>query len=130
MGTEYWAICNHCGKQFKVRIGGGFLFHLLHCARCGKVRIVRVDKVRDAHLRYLKEVPYHYSRRFFSDDDLKNISSDSLSEKEYHLVVEKVAGRCRCGGQFIIDAPPRCPKCKSTDFREDPEFHTTCPLDF
>lgn len=27
---------------------------------------------------------------------------------------------CRCGGYFTIDAPPRCPECRSTDLERDP----------
>lgn len=29
-------------------------------------------------------------------------------------------GRCRCGGEFSHDAPPRCPKCHSTNYEEIP----------
>ncbi len=27
-------------------------------------------------------------------------------------------GKCSCGGKFLVDAPPRCPKCKPTDIEE------------
>ncbi|MFZ0926434.1 MAG: hypothetical protein WCE82_12175 [Halobacteriota archaeon] len=29
--------------------------------------------------------------------------------------VEKYAGKCACGGSFKVNAPPRCPQCKSSD---------------
>ena len=29
--------------------------------------------------------------------------------------------RCECGGRFTQSAPPRCPKCGSTDVERDPE---------
>jgi ABC-type ATPase with predicted acetyltransferase domain len=29
--------------------------------------------------------------------------------------VEKYAGKCTCGGSFKVNAPPRCPQCKSSD---------------
>jgi hypothetical protein len=29
--------------------------------------------------------------------------------------VEKYAGKCACSGSFKVNAPPRCPQCKSSD---------------
>lgn len=29
-------------------------------------------------------------------------------------------GICRCGGTFRLDAPPRCPKCRSNEYDVDP----------
>ena len=29
-----------------------------------------------------------------------------------------VEGKCGCGGRFTFDAPPRCPKCRSTDYED------------
>ncbi|MDD1721307.1 MAG: hypothetical protein LUP95_04910 [Euryarchaeota archaeon] len=34
---------------------------------------------------------------------------------------EELAGRCACGGQYKVHARARCPRCKSSDWREDPE---------
>ena len=28
---------------------------------------------------------------------------------------------CECAGVFKVDAPPRCPKCRSTSFVRDPD---------
>jgi hypothetical protein len=28
--------------------------------------------------------------------------------------------QCECGGRFTESAPPRCPKCRSTELRRDP----------
>ena len=28
--------------------------------------------------------------------------------------------QCECGGRFTSDAPPRCPKCHSTELNRDP----------
>lgn len=28
--------------------------------------------------------------------------------------------RCECGGTFTLDAPPRCPECRSEEFERDP----------
>ena len=32
---------------------------------------------------------------------------------------EELASKCRCGGKFTDDAPPRCPKCRSKNVQED-----------
>ena len=28
---------------------------------------------------------------------------------------------CECGGRFMVEAPPRCPECRSAEFDRDPE---------
>ena len=33
--------------------------------------------------------------------------------------IEKYAGKCTCGGSFKVNAPPRCPQCKSSDLMLD-----------
>ena len=35
--------------------------------------------------------------------------------------VEQLAGVCKCGGKFKVNAFVRCPRCKSSDWRGDPE---------
>jgi len=32
---------------------------------------------------------------------------------------EEYAGKCECGGNYTMDAPPRCPNCRSTNFEHD-----------
>ena len=39
----------------------------------------------------------------------------------YGYALDGPKGRCRCGGRFHSEAPPRCPSCKSAEFEEDPE---------
>lgn len=39
----------------------------------------------------------------------------------YHRISGQHADRCPCGGHFLQSAPPRCPKCRSTDYQVDPE---------
>ncbi|MFA7217261.1 MAG: hypothetical protein WC057_01515 [Dehalococcoidales bacterium] len=33
--------------------------------------------------------------------------------------VEKAVGKCRCGCQYKMNAKPRCPKCRSDDYKGD-----------
>ena len=37
---------------------------------------------------------------------------------------EEYAGKCECGGNYTLDAPPRCPNCRSTNFEHDPTKFT------
>ncbi len=100
--------------------GGGFAFHLLRCDACGKTKTVGFDLLGDIHDRYWKGVR---SRRIaaLSGHDKRSeeqVDGAPVSEEEYHQAVEKFAGKCKCGGQYGFDAPPRCPKCRSAHIRE------------
>ena len=102
MGHELGARCLHCDHTFTVQHGGGFFFHLLRCERCGKTRSVGFDELGELHLHYVKE----------------HLPLEPITEDDYHRGVEEFAGRCCCGARFTFDAPPRCPKCRSTRLGE------------
>jgi len=123
MGTESGAICNKCSKKFTVEEGGGFVFHLLHCNKCGKSKSISFEEIGEPHLRYLKGLggPYCMATRDFDKHIQENYPGTPLSRKEYHSIIEDMLGKCKCGGIFKFNAPPRCPKCKSKDFSNDPE---------
>jgi hypothetical protein len=123
MGQSLGVICNACGVRFRVSDGGGFVFHLLHCDRCGTERSIGFDEIGEPHLRYLKglKVPYAMAT---ADHDLhveKHYRGEPITEAEYHRIVEDLCGECECGGSFRFDAPARCPECGSADHRRDPE---------
>lgn len=123
MGRAYGAICKSCGHRFEVNRGGGFFFHMLHCDVCGKEKSVSFDKLGDAHLRYLKGHPGPHSVATRPVDKYvrEHFADGPLTEEEYHAIVEEIAGDHACGGHFCMDAPPRCPKCRCADLREDPD---------
>ena len=123
MGCEYKASCKECGKRFRVREGGGFTFHLLHCNKCGNERSIGFEKLGEIHYRYLKGLSGPYSVATSSSDRLiqQNFTGTPLSEEEYQASVENIVGKCKCGGQFEFNAPLRCPKCKSTNLNVDLE---------
>lgn len=114
MGHSHKAECRECGAKFEVDHGDGSDFHLLHCDKCGQTKNVRFASIRQLHGRYVKRLgprragPAQY-RKWVADDS----APDSISKKEYLAAVEKVAGRCWCGGSYKFAAPPRCPKCRS-----------------
>jgi hypothetical protein len=128
MGSEFSAICNKCGRKFQVLDGGGFFFHLLHCDKCGRHKQIGFDRLGEAHLAYIKGLAGPYAIATSQHD--KQIQDEypgaPLSQAEYDAAVEDIAGKCKCGGRFRMDAPARCPKCASTDFRQDEDGISCC----
>jgi hypothetical protein len=121
MGVEMSAKCRKCGCKFSARSGGGFMFHLLHCDTCGRDKSISFEELGEAHLRYLKGLKGPYCVATSEHDRFvrENYPGDPLPEEDYHKVIDSIAGECRCGGHFRMDAKPRCPKCKSDDYIED-----------
>ncbi|MFH1551031.1 MAG: hypothetical protein ABIH04_10790 [Planctomycetota bacterium] len=119
MGTEYRAKCRKCGRNFTVRTGGGFVFELLHCDRCGKERSITFEEIGEPHFRYARGLEETgcavVHSKGYDEYVRKHHPVAPLSEEEYEKAVEKIAGRCRCGGRFRFDVPHRCPKCGSGD---------------
>jgi Zn finger protein HypA/HybF involved in hydrogenase expression len=128
LGCEYKATCKECGKRFRIHEGGGFAFHLLHCNKCGKERSISFERLGEIHYRYLKGLSGPYSIATSSSDRhiQQNYAGTPLSEEEYYVSVEKIVGKCRCGGQFEFNASARCPKCKSTNLDVDRKEPSIC----
>jgi hypothetical protein len=117
MGSEYRVLCRRCDETFTVSDGGGFLFDLLHCERCGAARSVRHLDLGPIHLRYLKGLtgPYAVPRQQFDEAIQRDYDAEPLSEPEYRDAVSEFVGPCQCGGRFTYEAAARCPRCGSTD---------------
>ena len=120
MGQTCAAKCRECGAEFELSDGGGFFFHLLRCDRCGKTKSISFDKLGDLHLRYVKglDVPYSSASWEFDKSVQRNYPGEPISEAEYHQEIEKLLHKCRCGGRYRFDAPPRCPRCRSPEVEE------------
>ena len=127
MGSAIGVICNACDARFVASRGGGFFFHLLHCARCGKEKFVGFDELGDAHLRYVKGLagPWTIATRSLDEHIQENVDIEAIDEQQYDAIVESKADPCDCGGRFSLKASPRCPQCLSSDFRDDPEGSVT-----
>ena len=123
MGQRYSATCNDCGNKFLVGEGGGFFFHLLKCDKCGEDKSISFDELGDVHCRYLKGLSGSYCVATSEHDKhvQENYPGEPLTEEEYHKEVENIARKCKCGGQYKLKAPSRCPKCKSTNIVQDPD---------
>lgn len=123
MGTRYSATCSNCGYRFSIDEGGGFLFHLLKCDNCGEDKSISFEELGDVHLRYIKGLPGPYCIATSEQDKniQRNYPGEPLTNNEYSEEVEKMAGKCECGGQYRFNAPPRCPECKSKRLTEDSE---------
>lgn len=98
MGCSCKAKCLDCRAEFRVDDGGGMTFHLVRCDKCGRTKTIPFDDIKKLDALY---------------------SSQQISEEEYNLGIGTFAGKCRCKGQFKVDAPPRCPKCRSTNIHQE-----------
>ncbi len=116
MGHGYTGKCKDCGHESRVNNGGGFVFHLLHCERCGREKRIGFEKFLELHKRYVKGLGGPWT--IFTMDFDKSVQDDPtiepISRDEYFEGISLVAGKCRCRGRYRMDAPPRCPKCRST----------------
>jgi hypothetical protein len=123
MGQNFIAKCQNCNKTFPIFIGGGFFFHLLHCDKCGRVKQIGFKQLGELHLRYLKGLPVPYCLASAGHDEYvrKNVPVEPITGVEYYQQVEKIVGRCWWClglGKFKINAPPRCPKCRSINIEK------------
>jgi hypothetical protein len=116
MGQTYRAECKECGYKFEISEGGGFTFHKLRCDACGTSKSISFREIGEPHLRYIKglKIPYSMLTEESDREIQENYPGEPLSESDYYAAVEKIAGKCRCGGLFKFEAGPRCPKCRST----------------
>ena len=125
MGYMTETKCNDCGEVFDESYGGGFNWDQLRCTNCGKTKDVH-------HF----ETPELWEKFIRTLDFLRDIQIDNQSKELDYLFdlliaerqrrVEEFAGKCDCGGKYTFDAPPRCPKCGSTNVKEEENGPTLC----
>ena len=120
MGHRVNAKCLDCGHSFTVDNGGGFTFYPLRWDKCGRTKSIRFDRLGDLHLRYLKGLlgPNCVATSEHDKCVREQADVEPISEEDYLRGVEKTAGNCKCGGKYVFNAPPRCPKCRSTSIEE------------
>jgi predicted Zn-ribbon and HTH transcriptional regulator len=131
MGAKYEATCRDCSHAFQASKGGGFHFFELHCFACGQTKNVRHDLIPEAtdmYHRATREAVEATGRSLdnllavagVTDDDALQRLRGAIVEaaNRFDQVIEPIVGRCRCGGQFGLNASVRCPACKSTNVRE------------
>lgn len=120
MGQMIQAKCRECREEFQVSQGGGFTFHVVRCDKCGKPKSIAFDELGELHICFLKGLKVPYSMATAELDELarKLPSGPAITEEEYKVGIDSVAGYCNCGGKYTLSAPPRCPKCGSTGFSE------------
>ena len=123
MGHSYTTKCKKCDHKFTVNSGGGFMFHQLRCDKCGAEKDMSFDDIGEPNLRYKKGLPGPYSIATNESDKhiRENYPGEPLTEKDYHKIVEEMAGACKCGGSFKFDAKPRCPECGSDSYEDTGE---------
>ena len=114
-------LCNDCGHAFSMSNGGGVNFHLLRCNKCGETKSILFDEIADLHFRYIKGLTGPYSIATSERDAWirEHYDGEPVSEMEYYRSIEGFAGLCACKGEYRMDAPVRCPKCRSINIEED-----------
>ena len=122
MGSATGYQCPGCGTRFEASEGGGFSFDLLHCDRCGAAQSVAHCDMGDVHLAFIKglKTPYAVARAEMDAEIQRTYPGQPLGEAAYHALVERQLPPCPCGGRLTYAAPPRCPRCGSTDERWTP----------
>jgi len=123
MGSSHGVICQACGTAFRVFGGGGFFFDLLHCDQCGEAKSVSHQELGDIHLGFVKGLPgpYAVSRSALDQRIKEGFTGPVLTGEEYRAAAEESLEPCSCGGRFRYDAPMRCPTCRSTAERWEPD---------
>lgn len=114
MGEIYGAICNACEAKFEVSEGSGMYSMPFHCNVCGK----------DWDWEFAQE-----KGEFIEDGSgteeipQKDVSPEEQNDKDVWTLLREKPNPplCECGGTFDVSAPPRCPNCRSADFRRDPD---------
>ncbi len=121
MGETITVVCRKCRRRFAVHHGGGMLFHLLHCDRCGQEATVTHSQMGDTHLAYLRRVGGTYAVHTADETGATGDArlGEPLGEEQYDRAVEEIAGACACGGHFRLTAPARCPQCGSAALDRD-----------
>ena len=120
MTDVFEAKCPECRISFTVLHGGGVFYHLVRCENCGKTKGIGFDELGELHLRYLKGIGMPYCVASSEHDRYvqEHVQVEPISEDEYNRGIAAIAGTCLCGGSYCLDAPPRCPKCRSTRIDE------------
>jgi hypothetical protein len=101
MGHSIGCICNQCGRRWEDQVGGGMSYMLLRCEKCGATSSLSFDR--------------------FEKMPIFNFNDETTPKKN-----GKNPYNCKCGGNKTEEAPLRCPKCKSLDYREDESFEKCC----
>ena len=100
--------------------GGGFNFELVRCDKCGKTKSITFEKLDKLRQKYRQRVlkslqgPFPIATPEHDEEVRRQALAGAKSGFDSNREINMVAGKCRCGGKFSLDAPPRCPKCHST----------------
>jgi len=98
VGTLLEVTCRACGTVSNQTDGPIFAGYNPRCVQCGATKLVSIERLR---------------RTDSPDLDPEGKGVWALREER----IPELAGRCECGGAFSLDAPIRCPSCRSTDVK-------------
>jgi DNA-directed RNA polymerase subunit RPC12/RpoP len=117
--------CARCSTLFAVGHDDDETHHLLRCRRCGREKALDCEDVTE----FFSDAPFSSfwqtgvpseSGKF--TEPVKN--GAPANERRYRFTVERLAGLCVCGSVFKFSGKPRCPRCRSSVYRFEPESCT------
>jgi len=120
MGMVHETICNRCGQQFELAVGGSMLAEAFHCHQCDEATAVERRRLRDAHAEHANAIDAAHG-----DQPQDSSGNSPMAHQQradlaaapggFDERLQQLVGLCPCGGQFGLYAQPRCPSCLSTD---------------
>lgn len=111
MGCSYKAKCRDCGTDCTVDDGPGMFTSLLRCDKCGHNNHV---SEYDFDISEFSKAAGAVYEQMLNYPVLRGAKL-ALPERPTVKELETLAAPCMCGGKYSSDAPPRCPKCFSTN---------------
>lgn len=96
MGAVHNPNCRSCGHAWQNELVGALMFAgAYRCTGCSRVQMIGADRIHTRRIMPKRRTPNLY--------DLPD------------RIVDRMLGRCGCGGSYRPRAPVRCPECNSDD---------------
>ena len=116
MGYGFEARCLDCDTKFMVREGTGMFAYILRCEKCGEETGFAFRDHEALFRKYADLLPGPYCVANFDNKEYDPETQAVIND--FRQIVESIAGKCKCGGNYTFFALHRCPKCYSTRFED------------
>lgn len=118
--------CARCSTLFAVGHDDDVTHHLLRCRRCGREKVLDCEDISEFFSDAPSDSAWHTGTPPDSATFPEPVKNGALvNERKYRFMVERLAGQCVCGSEFKFSGKPRCPRCRSSVYRFEPEACTT-----
>jgi len=114
--------CRDCGACFELAYG--IRSYKLRCTKCEKtVNVQTIQLPSFLGNRFMPKRGKLIDRLIPEENKPEPIKAKSISVEEFFRVIERSAGKCKCGGEYTFNSPYNCPKCNSTNLKETDGNH-------